>query len=395
MQIVDFSNHSPQSQLDTLTATVEAEHASFQLDNPPLLRLLYATNLNEYGNVLFLFAHHLIMDGVSWRILLTDVNQAYQQTIDNQPISLPSKTSSYREWTASLRTLADSDAITKDIPFWQNILSTPVATLPIDYPVINGKNTVDSIAIISGQLTPEETNILLKQATITYHANIQEIMLAALFKTLWETYQTDCWLIDLEGHGKEQINDQLDISRTVGWFTSLYPILLQKPAANTHEDTLIKAIKTQLRTIPHHGISFGLLRYLSQNKTLQENLNHANQATISFNYLGQIDNKSPDNHLFNISHAPTGTGLFTKQERPHLLAINARIQNDFLQIEWSYSQNIHQKQTINHLGEKYVENLRLYLTDSTSSNSSFYSATDFNLVDLSENELDSILEDLE
>ncbi|MEA5549589.1 amino acid adenylation domain-containing protein [Anabaena cylindrica UHCC 0172] len=395
LQIADFSNHSPQSQQEALTAMVEAEHASFQLDNPPLFRLLYATNLSEYGNVLFLFAHHLIIDGVSWRILLTDLNQAYQQTIDNQPISLPSKTSSYREWTASLRTLADSDAIAKDIPFWQNILSTPVATLPVDYPVINDKNTVDSIAIISYQLTPEETNILLKQATINYHANIQEIMLAALFKTLWETYKSDNWLIDLEGHGREQINDQLDISRTVGWFTSLYPILLQQPAANTHEDALIKAIKTQLRSIPHHGISFGLLRYLSQNKTLQENLNHANQAAISFNYLGQIDNKSPDNHLFKISHAPTGTGLFAKQERPHLLAINAHIQNDFLQIEWSYSQNIHQKQTIDHLGEKYVENLRLYLTDATSNNSSFYSATDFNLVDLSENELDSILEDLE
>ena len=395
LQIADFSDHSPQTQQEALTAIVEAEHASFQLDNPPLLRLLYATNLSEYGNVLFLFAHHLIIDGVSWRILLTDLNQAYQRTIDDQPISLPSKTSSYREWTASLRTLADSDAIIKDIPFWQNILSNPVATLPVDYPVINGKNTVDSTAIISYQLTPEETNILLKQATITYHANIQEIMLAALFKTLWETYQADNWLIDLEGHGREELIDQLDISRTVGWFTSLYPILLQQPETNTHQDTLIKAIKTQIRNIPHHGISFGLLRYVSQNKTLQENLNYANQSAISFNYLGQIDNKSPGNHLFNLSHVPTGTGLFAKQERPHLLAINARIQNDFLQIEWSYSQNIHQKQTINHLGEKYVENLRLYLTDSTSSNSSFYSATDFNLVDLSENELDSILEDLE
>lgn len=96
-----------------------------------------------------------------------------------------------------------------------------------------------------------------------------------------------------------------------------------------------------------------------------------------------------------MSHAPTGTGLFAKQERPHLLAINARIQNDRLQIEWSYSQNIHEQETINHLAKNYLNNLSLYLTDVTSSNSSFYSASDFNLVDLSENELDAILEDLE
>ena len=132
-------------------------------------------------------------------------------------------------------------------------------------------------------------------------------MLAALFKTLWETYQADNWLIDLEGHGREELIDQLDIYRTVGWFTSLYPILLQQPETNTHQDTLIKAIKTQIINIPHHGISFGLLRYVSQNKTLHENLNYANQSAISFNYLGQIDNKSPGNHLFNLSHVPTGT----------------------------------------------------------------------------------------
>jgi len=395
LQIADFSNHPPQTQQDALTAVVEAEHASFQFDNPPLLRLLYATNLTEYGNILVLFAHHLIIDGVSWRILLEDLNQAYQQAVDNQLISLPPKTSSYREWTASLLTLADSTAIIKDLPFWQNILSTPVATLPVDYLVKPGNNTVESTALISGKLTSEETNILLKQATTNYHANIQEIMLAALLKTLADTYKSDSWLIDLEGHGREEIIGQLDISRTVGWFTCLYPILLQQPSTNAGHDTLIKAIKTQLRTIPHHGISFGLLRYLSQNKTLQETLSNANQAAISFNYLGQIDSLTKNNHLFNISHAPRGTGLFAKQERPHLLAINASIQSECLQVDWSYSKHIHHRQTINNLAENYLHNLRLYLTDSTSTNSSFYSATDFHLVDLSENELDSILEDLE
>ncbi|MEA5616258.1 amino acid adenylation domain-containing protein [Cronbergia sp. UHCC 0137] len=408
LQIADFSHHPPQTQRAALTAIVETEHSSFQFDHPPLLRFLYVSNLIEYGNILFIFAHHLIIDGVSWRILLEDLNQAYQQVLDhpeslqergfsinNQPISLPPKTSSYRQWTTSLQTLSNSSEIIKDIPFWQNIISTPVSQLPVDFPFIANKNTVESTAILSSQLSPEETNTLLKQTTTTYHANIQEIMLAALLKTLAETYKSDHWLIDLEGHGREELIEQLDISRTIGWFTSLYPILLQKPSTNTEQDTLIKAIKTQLRTIPHHGISFGLLRYLSQNQTLQETLKNANQAAISFNYLGQIDNLPKTNHRFTISHAPTGTGLCPQQERPHLLAINARIQNELLQIEWSYSQNIHHSQTIKYLAENYLYNLRSYLTDSTATNSSFYSATDFHLVNLSENELDSILEDLE
>ncbi|MBN3898050.1 MAG: amino acid adenylation domain-containing protein [Nostoc sp. NOS(2021)] len=395
LRLEDFSNYPPQIQQDALTAIVEAEHGSFQFDRPPLLRVLYATNLTEYGNVLFLFAHHLVVDGVSWRILLEDLNQAYQQAIDNQPISLPPKTSSYREWTTSLQILADSNEFIKDIPFWQNILSTPVTRLPVDYPVIPGSNTVDSTAIISCQLSPKETNTLLKQATSTYHAGVQEIMLAALLKTLTDIYKLDSWLIDLEGHGREEIVRGLDISRTIGWFTSLYPIILRQPIKNADQDVLLKEIKTQLRGIPHHGISFGLLRYISQNQALQEILDTVQPPAISFNYLGPIDSVSKSNNLFNISNAPTGTGLFTKQERPHLLAINARIQSECLEVDWSYSQHIYHRQTIDNLVESYLNNLRLYLTDSTSSNSSFYSATDFHLVELSENELDSILEDLE
>ena len=387
----DSLNYPPQTQQDAFTALVEAEHGSFQLERSPLLRVLYATNLTEYGNVLILFGHHLVVDGVSWRILLADLNQAYQQALDKQPISLPPKTSSYRQWTTSLQNRADSTEIIKDIPFWQNILSTPVATLPVDYPVNPNNNTVDSTAIISCQLTPEETNLLLKQATTTYHASIQEIMLAALVKTLTDAYKADTWLMDLEGHGREELIDKLDLSRTVGWFTSLYPILLKQPTANAEQDLLIKEIKTQLRAIPHHGISFGLLRYLSQEPTLT----NAQKPAISFNYLGQTDSVAKSDRRFNMSNAPTGTGVFAKQQRPHLLAINARVQNEYLQIDWSYSQHIHHHQTINQLAKTYENNLRSYLTNSTSTNAAFYSATDFHLVDLSETELDAILDDLE
>ncbi|MBD2603288.1 amino acid adenylation domain-containing protein [Scytonema hofmannii FACHB-248] len=391
LRSADFSNYPPQTQQDALIALVEAEHGSFQLERSPLLRVLYATNLSEYGNVLILFGHHLVVDGVSWRILLADLNQAYQQAIDKQPISLLPKTSSYRQWTTSLQNQAASTEIIKDIPFWQNMLSTSVATLPVDYPVIPNHNTVDSTAIISCQLTPEETNLLLKQATTTYHASVQEIMLAALVKSLTDAYKADTWLIDLEGHGREELIDKLDLSRTVGWFTSLYPILLKQPTANAEQNLLIKEIKTQLRAIPHHGISFGLLRYLSQEPTLTK----VQKPAISFNYLGQTDSVAKSDRRFNISNAPTGTGLFAKQQRPHLLAINARVQNEYLQIDWSYSQHIHHQQTINQLAEIYEKNLRSYLTNSTSTNAAFYSATDFHLVDLSETELDAILDDLE
>jgi len=373
LRSVDFSNQEA-----SLTAILEQEHQGFHLHCPPLLRVLYVENHPEYGDILYLIAHHLVIDGVSWRILIEDLHQAYHQAHQNQPITLPPKTSSYRQWTTALEELSSTDEITKDIPYWEKILSTPGQPHAV--------TSVDSIAIATCELSPENTHILLKQATATYHASVQEIMLAALIKTLTEAYKFDSWLIDLEGHGREELIEGLDLSRTIGWFTSLYPVLLN---ANGDQDLLLKEVKTQLRSVPHHGISFGLLRYFSQKITPNQT------AAISFNYLGQVDE-----HKLNLattqwllSNAPTGLGMFAKQQRPHPLAINARIQDQSLQVNWSYSHEIHHPQTMQNLAETYIQHLCSYLTGSSSTK--FYSASDFQLVDLSEGELSSILEDLD
>ncbi|UJS03239.1 non-ribosomal peptide synthetase [Cylindrospermopsis raciborskii] len=396
VKIIDFSHYLPTTQLTFLNAALETEHSSFQLDRPPLIRILYGRNLNNYGDVLFIFAHHLIIDAVSWRILLEDLNQAYQKTIDQldqlqqpySPVSLPVKTASYRSWTTQLQSLAHSSQMTQDIIYWKDILSTVITPLPVDK---LGNNSVDSTAIISTHLSVEQTLTLVKEATATYHASVQEIMLAALLNTLISIYKSDQWLIDLEGHGREDIGHNLDLSRTVGWFTCLYPILLKQPTNPDNHEILLKEIKNQLRTIPHHGISFGLLRYLNLNQPLKESKN----ADISFNYLGSLDSPLGDNHNFSVSDAPVGAGVFALQQRTHILAINAKIQDKILQVEWSYSRNIHYDQTIENIAKTYLQSLGLYLTNSDSANSSFYSASDFQLVDLSESELGELLEDLE
>ncbi|HLP89572.1 MAG TPA: amino acid adenylation domain-containing protein [Nostocaceae cyanobacterium] len=387
LRIEDFNQVPSITQELVLGEIVEQEHASFQLQKSPLLRVVYAQNLAKHGNVLFLFAHHLVVDGVSWRILVEDLQQAYRK------ISLPAKTASYRTWTETLTTLANDAEITQDIAYWRNILSTPTATLAVDLPHTEN-NTVASGATVICQLSPSETSTLLKQSTAIYHANIQEILLAALLKTLADTYQFNHWLIDLEGHGRDESLVKLNLTRTVGWFTCLYPLLLEKPAETNDKNLLLKAIKSQIRNIPHEGISFGLLRYLHEDSSVKEIFNQYS-APISFNYLGQIDHVPNHGNLFSVSNLSTGTGVFTEQQRPHLLAINARVQDEKLQIDWSYSQNIHYPQTIQRLADNYLSNLRLYLTDTTADSSSFYSTTDFQLVDLSENELDSILADLE
>ena len=352
---------------------------------------MYVRNLAEYGDALILFAHHLVVDGVSWRILIEDLNQAYHQEIAGKPVSLPTKTSSYRQWTINLEKLANSPEIEQDIPFWKETITTPIIALPLDEQASPKSNTVESLAIETCQLSSTETLELLKSATANYHANVQEILLVALLETITNWTESDNLLIDLEGHGRENIVDELDLSRTVGWFTSLYPVLLQKPR-NHNLENLFKQVKTQLRAIPHHGISFGLLRYLNQHQTFI----NGNRADISFNYLGQLDNQQNNNNkLLNLSNIPVGSSMFPQQKRPHILAINARIQNEQLIIDWSYSENLHNAQTIHHLAQNYRNHLHNYLGKTITNTANFYTASDFNLVNLEESELDSILADLE
>lgn len=394
----DFSKYPIPEQAKALDAIVEEEQISMNLACPPLLRTFYATNLAEHGDILIFFAHHLVIDGVSWRILVEDLNQAYHQAIAGKSVVLPAKTSSYRQWTTNLEKLANSPEIEQDIQFWQETTSSNT-TLPLDRQASAESNTVKSSAIETSQLSSEETLALLKSATANYHAGVQEILLVALLETITNWTQSDSLLVDLEGHGRENLGDELDLSRTVGWFTSLYPVLLQKPqnhAQNNPQDPnledLFKQVKTQIRAIPHHGISFGLLRYLNQHKTLANSNNH---AEISFNYLGQLDNQQNNNKLFNLLNLPVGSSMFPQQKRPHILAINARIQNEQLIIDWSYSQNLHNAQTMRNLAQNYLERLRSYLVTPSTNSANFYTASDFNLVNLEEGELDSILADLE
>ncbi len=391
LRVEDFALYPFDSQSELLEKTVAEEQALFSLDRPPLLRLLYAKNLQEYGNVLYLLAHHLILDVVSWRILGEDLERAYKSALLGQAVSLPPRTSSYRHWTINLEKLANSPEIAGDISFWQEQISHSHNALPVDRQVWEN-NTVDSLAVESVQISPPRTRSLLTEATTNYRATIQEILLATLLATITQWNGSDNLLVDLEGHGREDLGSKLDLSRTVGWFTSLYPILL-RGTKNTNQEQLLKQVKEKMRAIPHFGQSYGMLRYLSLDPSVREKLG-GQKAQISFNYLGQIDSTQKHSKFFQLSNAPSGAGMFAGQELPHLLAVNAFIKNESLEVNWSYSQNIYRAETIEGLALNYLECLGFYL-DSVNCSSDSYSVSDFSLVELNDDELNSILENFD
>ena len=215
--------------------------------------------------------------------------------------------------------------------------------MPLDYVENKEQNTVHSAVDVSVKLDSESTSILLGKINEAYNTQINDILLSALSMTLAEWTDNSKVLIDLEGHGREEILDDVDLSSTVGWFTSLFPVLLQVPE-NKNIASVIKSVKEQLRAIPNRGIGFGILRYLSAPE-INERIKQIPTGEICFNYLGQFDQIESESG-WKFASESTGNNHSLKQNFSHILDINALVVEEELHINWTYSSNIHNHNTV-------------------------------------------------
>ena len=237
--------HRQAASAQALRALCDQAQASLDLADGPLLRALLV-QMADGSQRLLLVAHHLVVDGVSWRVLLEDLQQAYRQQ------ALPAKTSGYQHWAARLGDYLPRAR--QQLPFW--LAQRASAPLPHDNP--NGRRVNASAAVLTWRLSAERTRQLLQRAGQAYRTQVNDLLLTALAQAVadWSA-QADC-LVLLEGHGREALFDDIDLSRTVGWFTSLFPVRLK--AAPTPGEA-IKAVKEQLRAVPDKGVGYGVLRY--------------------------------------------------------------------------------------------------------------------------------------
>ncbi len=292
------------------TADFEAVQASLNLEDGPVVRVAYA----EEPPRLLIVVHHLAMDGVSWRILLEDFERAYRG------LALPAKTTSFRQWAGRLAEHAATPQVAAELPYWHRVWDGVSFRLPA--------GTEASTQSIGLSLDPEETEALLKQVPPVYHTEINDALLAGLALALTEWLGTGAVVVDLEGHGREQIADDLDISRTVGWFTTMYPVRLEV-AGRREPGEALKAIKEQLRAVPNRGLGYGLLR---------NELGGQPSTPFSFNYLGQFDQAIgalPTG--FRPAREPRGTERSPLNARSHAIEVTASVARGRLGVEWSYN----------------------------------------------------------
>ncbi|WP_168232014.1 non-ribosomal peptide synthetase [Pseudomonas veronii] len=365
------------------TALFTETQRSLDLAHGPLLRALLVDGPQGQQRLLIAI-HHLVVDGVSWRVLLEDLQNVYRQLSEGQSVSLPAKTSALRDWAARLQAYAHSESLREELTVWQAQLAGPAVALPVTRPLGALRNRdADTVSV---RLDAEHTRQLLQQAPSAYRTQVNDLLLTALARVVCRWSGHDSALIQLEGHGRETLFDDIDLTRSVGWFTSAYPLRLTPLA---EQGASIKAIKEQLRGIPHKGLGYGVLRYLADD-LCKQTLAGLPSAGITFNYLGQFDQSFGADALFHPLDESAGLAHDPDAPLPNELSIDSQVYGGELVLRWTFSRERFDRQTLQALADAYLAELRSLIAHCLRDDVGGFTPSDFPLAHLSQAQLDSL-----
>ncbi|PYE42370.1 non-ribosomal peptide synthase protein (TIGR01720 family)/amino acid adenylation domain-containing protein, partial [Paenibacillus barcinonensis] len=347
LEVSDFKDADKPAQAVEAKAT--DIQAGIDLENGPLMKagLFQCAD----GDHLLLAVHHAVVDGISWRILMEDFALGYEQASRNKIIRFPEKTDAYRTWSEQLATYAQSPEMAKERAYWQAVEQIVVPAVPKDMQAdVTTQQDSESLFV---QLTPEETELLLKRVHQAYNTEMNDILVTALGIAVHDWTGHERVRINLEGHGRESIGTDIDITRTVGWFTTKFPVVLQ-PETDQDLSYQIKRVKESLRLIPNKGLGYGVCRYLSQS---EDGVVWGAEPEINFNYLGQFDDDVNQDEI-GISSYSSGSPASDRQARSFVLDINGMVLDGALSLDLSYSRKQYRKETMVALAERLEQSLR-------------------------------------
>jgi amino acid adenylation domain-containing protein/non-ribosomal peptide synthase protein (TIGR01720 family) len=376
---VDLSGIQEGQRREAMQAAAARAQASLDLANGPLVRMTCFTSGESGAARLLIVIHHLAVDGVSWRILLEDLQAACEQAGLYQPIMLPPKTTSFKSWAERLVEYARTTSARQELAYWLTEFTGCDSRLPLDH--AGSADTVDCASSVSVSLSPEETRVLLQEVPATYHTQINDALLAALAQAVADWTGQPYVLVDLEGHGREDIIEGVDLSRTVGWFTTVFPLLL-RVERDTDPGSAVQNVKERLRAVPNRGIGFGSLRYLSDDDYIRKQLEELPRPEMSFNYLGQLDRALRASSFFALSREPAGPARSRRQARSHRMEIDACVVRGRLEVEWGYSRQAHARSTVERLAASFIGSLQALIRHCVRGHVAEYQISDFPLAQL-------------
>lgn len=378
----------PDSDIAPAVAEIAARAArSLDFVRGPCIRVVFMRLGHERGHRLLIVAHHLVIDGVSWRILFEDLEAAFTQLAAGAPVHLPATGTSYAHWAAGLTTGSSTAAPTNERAYWLGQSSAPLLTLPVDGSHRTA-NIVGDAATVVVSLDPTETAELLQRVPAAYATQANDVLILALAEALAPWVGSGRLLVDFEGHGREDVVAGADLTRTIGWFTSVFPLALPLGEAGPLGDRL-KRMKELLRAVPRRGIGYGCLRYLAGDPDLAQQP----AADVVFNYLGQFDALLGASSLFSFAPEDAGAWLGPMGRRRHLLDVNAIVLHGQLEIRWTFARHIHDDATVRRVADRMVGALRSIIEHCRQPGAGGRTPSDFDLISLSQEQVDRLAGD--
>ncbi|MBV9110939.1 MAG: non-ribosomal peptide synthetase, partial [Gemmatimonadetes bacterium] len=364
------------------TARVAELQRSLDLAAGPLVRFALVEMGDEQRFVLV--SHHLVMDAVSLSLVAGDVEAAYRRLAAGEDAGLPRKSTSFRQWATRLAEHARTGEVRAQAPYWLEQGDAP----PL--PVADAEDLEGQAEHVDVTLGQEETRGLLADAHVAYQTTPPELMLAAVARAVRGWTGARAVLVDVEGHGREDLFDGVDLSRTVGWFTAIHPLRLELPDDDAPA-AAIKAVKEQVRGVPGRGISHGLLRWLSGDAEIRALLAARPRPSISFNYLGRLDGGEGGDSLFAGIEADLGPARSPVAPRSHAVQVDAGVAGGRLHATFTFAPRRVPADQVRRLAEGFAAELAALVAHCRDPRAGGYTPSDFEMAGLDQAGLDALL----
>ena len=370
-----------QRTIDQTCTIVDLWREADQSLDPALGQVLRCVGVTtpEGAQRILLSIHHLVVDGVSWRILIEDLETAYRQLEADQPVHLPPTTASYQQWARRLSELAVDDQITAEAGHWTQV-TRGITRLPCDRS--DGHNTRHHARQVTLTLDMQTTDRLTTTATRAYRTRPDDLILTALARVIGRWAAQPEILVEVEGHGRDLEQAKLYVSRTTGWFTTAFPVRLP-----THGDlpASIKAVKEALRCTPGNGAGYGLSRYLAgaDRRAVMDALP---EAQIAFNYLGQV--RVADDALFAADVRSMTLSTDDRAPLGKLLTVDALAADHGLEVRWTFSADIYNIETVEALAAEMLGELQRVVDHCHDEGNAGATPSDFPVARLTQSQID-------
>ncbi|MGY1496087.1 amino acid adenylation domain-containing protein [Streptomyces sp. QTS52] len=350
-----------------------AARAALDPDTGAMVRAVWFDAGTEPGRLL-LMGHHLVTDGVSWRVLLPDLAAAWTDVEAGRPAELAPVDTSFRTWSRKLEELAQDPAREAELPFWTGVLEG-AAPLPLDRPLDPARDTAGTVRNLELRLPARITGPLLSAVPSAFTANVNDVLLTGLGLAVadWRRRHGDGEggpaLVDLESHGRdEELAGDADLSRTVGWFTSVFPVLLDPGpvdldaalAGGPEIEEALARVRAHLGSLPANGAGYGMLRHL--NPRTAPVLAGFAAPPIEFNYLGRFGIPEATDWSYAPEEDVSDIGAEPGMREGHALGINVvtedRADGPVLAAHWSWPAAVLSEEAVRDLAETWFRALR-------------------------------------